>query len=103
MERMVYERLMWQLEMLGALSPFQCGFRKNRSTIDHLVRFETYVRSAFINKEHVVAVLFDIEKAYDTTWKHGILSDLKELGFEGNLPIFISNFLDNRVFKVRVG
>ena len=103
MERMVYERLMWQLEMLGALSPLQCGFRKNRSTVDHLIRFETYIRSAFSNKEHVVAVLFDIEKAYDTTWKYGILSDLKELGFDGYLPIFISNFLKNRIFRVRVG
>ena len=68
MERMVYERLMWQLDMLGALSSFQCGFRKNRSTVDHLIRLETYIRSAFLNKEHVVVVvLFDIEKAYDTT------------------------------------
>ena len=103
MERMVYERLLWQLEMSGALSSFQCGFRKNRSTADHLVRFETFIRNAFINNEQVVAVLFDLEKAYDTTWKHGILLDLQELGFKGNLPTFISNFLSDRIFKVRIG
>ena len=45
MERMVYELLMWQLDMLGALSSFQCGFRNNRSTVDHLIRLETYIRS----------------------------------------------------------
>ena len=103
MERMVYERLLWQLEMSGALSSFQCGFRKNRSTADHLVRFETFIRNAFINNEQVVAVLFDLEKAYDTTWKHGILLDLQEIGFKGNLPTFVSNFLSDRIFKVRIG
>jgi potassium voltage-gated channel Eag-related subfamily H protein 8 len=103
MERMVYERLYWKLEEVGGLAATQCGFRKQRSTVDHLVRLESFIRDAFINKEHVVAVLFDLEKAYDTTWKHGILKDLEDLGFRGHLPIFISNFLTDRIFKVRVG
>ena len=41
-----------------------------------LVRFETFIRYAFVQKQHVLAIFFDMEKAYDTTWKHGILSDL---------------------------
>jgi ribonuclease HI len=103
MERMVYDRLYWQLEAVGGLAATQCGFRKQRSTVDHLVRLESYIRNAFINKEHVVAVLFDLEKAYDTTWKHGILQDLEGLGFRGHLPVFIFNFLTDRVFRIRVG
>ena len=47
MERMVNERLVWYLEKGGFLSTFQCGFRKQRNTIDHLLRLETYVRRAF--------------------------------------------------------
>lgn len=103
MERMVYERLMWQLEAIDALDVVQCGFRKNRSTVDHLIRYETFIRNAFVKGEHVVSILFDLEKAYDTTWKHGILLDLKELGFDGNLPLFIANFLTDRNFQVRIG
>ena len=80
-------------ENIGALDKVQCGFRKGRSTIDHLVRFETFVRDALVDGDQVVSVLFDLEKAYDTTWKYGILRDLKDLGFSGHLPIFISNFL----------
>ena len=49
---------------------------KKRSTADHLVRFDSYMRNAFAKKEHVLAIFFDLVKAYDTTWKHGILSDL---------------------------
>ena len=36
---------------------------------------------AFIKTEHVIAIFFDLEKVYDTSWKHGILQDLHELGF----------------------
>ena len=103
MERMVNGRLVWVLESKNLISKFQCGFRKDRSTIDHLVRFETFVREAFARKKQVLAVFFDLEKAYDTTWKHGILTDLYNLEFRGNLPIFIQNFLSDRQFKVKSG
>ena len=34
-----------------------------RSTNDHLVRLETFIREAFIKKEYLVAAFFDLEKA----------------------------------------
>ena len=103
LERMINNRLTWFLESNDLLTEFQCGFRNKRGTIDHLVRLETFIRDAFIKKEHLTAVFFDLEKAYDTTWKHGIIRDLHELGLKGRLPNFIINFLSNRHFKVRVG
>ena len=103
LEKMINHRLMWKLETENLLAKEQCGFRKNHSTIDHLIRLESTVRNAFINKQHVVAIFFDLEKAYDTTWKSGILSDLHELGFRGRLPLFIQNFLSDRQFQVRIG
>ena len=103
MERMINARLMWSLESQGLLSVKQCGFRKNHSTLDHLVRFETFIRNAFVKKEHVLTIFFDLEKAYDTTWKHGILADLWNLSFRGHLPRFIQSFLSEHSFRVRVG
>ena len=50
-----------------------------------------------------MAVFFDLKKAYDTTWKYGIVKDLKNLGLEGRMPIFIQNFLQDRQFTVRMG
>ena len=49
MERMINVRLM-SLESQGLLSEKQCGFRKNHSTLDHLVCFETFIRNAFVKK-----------------------------------------------------
>ena len=102
MERLVNSRLTWELESKNLLSKVQCGFRRQHSTLDHLVRLESFIREAFARKREVLAVFFDLEKAYDTTWKYGILKDLHELNFRGRLPIFISNFLSNRHFKVKV-
>ena len=104
LERMINTRLIWFLESNGLITNFQCGFRSKRSTVDHLVRLETFVREAFIKKEHLTAVFFDLEKAYDTTWKYGIMRDLSDFGLKGRLPHFIDNYcLSNRNFKVGVG
>ena len=103
MEKMVNSRLMYYLESNNIIAKEQSGFRKGRSTTDHLVRLETWIREGIATREHVVAIFFDLEKAYDTTWQYGILKDLYSIGLRGNLPIFVSKFLENRSFKVRIG
>ena len=103
LERMVNQRLVWYLEKNGLLNNAQSGFRKHRSTSDHLVQMERYVRDAFANKQHAVAVFFDLEKAYETTWKYGIMKDLHRIGLKGRLPTFIGQYLEDRQFQVRIG
>ena len=100
---MINDRLVWFLESNNLISGNQAGFRKNYSTNDHLVRLEPFICDAFIKKEHCVAIFFDLEKAYDTTWKYGIMKDLHDIGLRGRLPNFISNFLSDRSFNVRIG
>ena len=100
---MVNERLVWYLEKNGLLAKQQCGYRANRSTVDQLIRLETFIRDAFIQNQHLVAVFFDLQKAYDTTWKHGIQQDLHDMGLRGNLLIFIGNFLTDRTFQIHLG
>ena len=103
LERMINVRLVWYLESNNLISPVQSGFHSERSTNDNLVRLETFIRDAFVAKEHVVAVFFDLEKAYDTTWRQGIMRDLHDLGIRGRLATFIENFLADRWIQVRVG
>ena len=100
---MINDRLTWFLESNNIITNFQSGFRYQRSTNDHLVRLETFIREAFIKKEHLVSVFFDLEKAYDTTWKYGIMKDVHDIGLKGRLPLFLQNFLTDREFKVKVG
>ena len=103
MERMINDRLVWFLESNQLITKFQAGFRKNNCTNDHLIRLESFIRDAFVKKEHVVAVFFDLEKAYDTTWKHGIMQkhgimkDLHKLGLKGRLPLFSKFFIRSNI------
>ena len=104
MERMINNRLVWYLERNKLISPMQCGFRKQRSTTDHLVRLESFVREAFVQRQHAVGVFFDLEKAYESTWKFGIMRDLHNACLcVADSPFFIESFLKNRQFHVRLG
>lgn len=58
---------------------------------------------AFIKEEHLTAGFYDFQKVYDTTCKFGILKDFHELDLKGRLSRFIENFLEDRIFQVRIG
>ena len=94
MERMVNACLVWFLEKNKLIATFQRGFRQQRGTLDHIVCFE---------KEQFVSVLFDLESAYDTTCKNGIMNELHTFGLKGCLAYLISAFPNKRQSRVRVG
>ncbi|GFT03178.1 probable RNA-directed DNA polymerase from transposon X-element [Trichonephila clavipes] len=99
LERMVNARLVYQLEKNKCIPLFQSGFRKGRSTLDNIIQLESKIRNAFVRRNHLVSIFFDIEKAYDRTWRYGILRTLFNFGFRGNLPTFIKKFLNLRTFR----
>ena len=102
-ERLLNERLMEFLIMNKVLSPAQSGGQKYRSTMDHLIRLENTIRNAFAVDDHCIAIFFDLERAYDMTWRKGILIDLYNIGMRGLLPKYIAEFLGERRFQVKVG
>ena len=67
LERMFNLRLTRFLETNNFLSNELTGFRTKRTETHKLVRIETLIWKAFIKKEHLVAVLFGLEKADDTS------------------------------------
>ena len=93
MERMVNKGLVWFIESNNLYTNSQCGFRSQRSTMDHVVRLETFIREANIQRQHLIMVFFDLEKAYETTWRYGIMKDLHNMGLRGRLTNFIKAFL----------
>ena len=103
MEKMINTRLVWHLETKGLLSPYQFGFRKNRSTLDPLLRLTNQIQQGFAKQCQTIGVFFDLEKAYDTTWRFGIIKQLHKMGIQGRMMKFIHSFLTDRFIKVRVG
>ena len=102
LEKMVNARLQYALETMQAISRHQFGFRRMRGTEDSLACVESMILGAFQRKKHIVGIFFDIAKAYDTTWRFGILKKLHNIGIRGNLARFIQNFLPDRSFRVRI-
>lgn len=94
---------MYYLNKKGYLANYQSGFRKGRSTNDATLCLEHEVRRAQVNRESVVAVFFDIEKAYDMMWVEGLLIKLYKLGIKGKIYEWIKDFLTNRKLQVRIG
>ena len=103
MEKMINVRLSWFLERHDIFTRAQCGFRKHRSAVDHILALDTEIRAGFIKKKHIGAIFFDIEAAYDTVPRDLILRKLHSYGICGRMGLFIKNFLSGRRFRVRVG
>ncbi|KAG1677308.1 RNA-directed DNA polymerase from mobile element jockey [Nymphon striatum] len=97
MERMINCRLTYYLETNNILTRYQSGFRRQRSTIDHLVRFETLVREAFVRREHLAAVFFDLEKAYETTWNHVGISGNEKADFAAKSALSLPSKWDGEI------
>lgn len=102
-EKMINRRLVYYLEYNGILDPCQSGFRTARSTTDNLVLLESYIRNAFVHNQYCLSVFFDLEKAYDTAWRYGILQDLSSFGICGRLITILRDYLSESKFRVRIG
>ena len=103
MEKMINTRFVWHLERNNLITPYQFGFRRNRSTLDPLLRLSNQIQQGFANQKQTIGVFFDLEKAYDTAWRQGIIKELCELGIKGNMLRFLRSFLTDRYIKVKVG
>ncbi len=103
LEKMITSRQSWVLESSESFSASPSGFLKFRSTADSLILFHERIREAFESGGFFTAVLVDIQKSYDSTWKFGILRKLYQMGLQGHLPLFVQNFLSDRTFRVKIG
>ena len=102
LERMVNCRLVWNIESRNLLCNIQYGFRKLRSTIDHLTILQSLICKAFNNNEHLTIISLDIEKAYEMVWRTRIFNTLRKWEVGNNTIAFILNLLTDRYIQVRV-
>ena len=103
LEKIINIRLSIILESSKLIPDNQFGFRRMHSTTDALNKLTTDINNSLDSKQHVLCVSFDMKKAYDTTWRYGILQELHNFGLKGSLPIYIRNYLSNRTFRTKIG
>ena len=105
LERMINARLSWWLEEKGALSEWQSGFRRGRSTTDQCLRLSQRVSDGFQRKppERTVLTLFDYTKAFDTVWRTGLLRKMLDKGIPATFIRWTKAWLVNRMAKTVIG
>ena len=81
----------------------QSVFRKKDGTALHLARIIHSLSEALEKKNAVVSCFFDLTKAFDRVWHKGLLAKLEHLGIGGSLLRWLTNYLENRTQRVRIG
>ena len=102
LETVINNRLMNYLETNDIIKNTQSGFRQKRQTMDHVVRLTHDVETCIKNNKINIAVFLDMQKAFDTLHKQGILLELKKIGVTGQMYNYIQCFLKDRTYQVRI-
>lgn len=70
--------------------------------MDPILRLEDDIKKAQVNRESVIAVFLDIEKAYDMLWRDGVLIKLNQIGVKGRILRWVKEFLSERSITVKI-
>ena len=103
MERLIANRMCWFLEKNHIFNKNQSGFRRNRACIDQIMRLQDDIHKSLQSKSNTIGIFIDLEKAFDMIWRDGLLQKLRNIGINGNMYKWITEFLTNRTIQVRIG
>jgi hypothetical protein len=100
LEKIINTKIQAWAEKEKVLPESQSGFRKKRSTQDHILRINQSIISGFNKKEITGAIFFDLEKAFDKTSHSGIIKKMKKHGLKTSFVNWIKSFLKSRTFQI---
>ena len=86
----------------GLLDPDQEGFTKSRNTGRYLNRLHLSIQSDKKQGKTSIGLFVDLVKAFDSTWKEGLIVKLAKDGVGGNFLKLIISFLDKRTVQLKV-
>ncbi len=102
LEKILFYRLYGFVEHNNLLDPEQEGFRKYRSTTQALLRFTQRDYQCLNDKQHTLAIFIDLEKAYDSVWRDGLLYKMYHMGIKGKMWNWLHSFLSNRQVSIKL-
>ena len=101
-ECVIEKHLRKHLEDNDFFSRCQSGFRKSKSTNDHLFHLSQTIMESFNWGEHVTAAFLDVERAFDNVWHNGLRYKICQLDLSTKLCRWPSDFLVGRVIQVNI-
>ncbi|MEW8545066.1 MAG: reverse transcriptase domain-containing protein, partial [Candidatus Thiodiazotropha sp.] len=103
MERIILSRLEGYVEGKNLMDVEQEGFRRYHCTTYAVLKLVQAIREGFNSKERTAACFIDLEKAYDSVWREGLMVKLANLGIKGRLWGWIYAFLTERQVTCSIG
>jgi hypothetical protein len=80
----------------------QSGFTKGDSAINQLVNITNNIGKALDDGKEFRIVFCDVSKAFDKVWHRGLLHQLTNSGFGGNIIIWLEHYLQYRFERVAI-
>ena len=102
LEKIIAKRIIQFLRKKGHHDPQQEGFTEGRNTVRYLNRLHLQIKSDLLDKKTVIGLFVDMEKAFDSIWKKGLIIKLDKLKIKGKVLNLIDNFLTTRMVKLNV-
>lgn len=101
-EKLIHKRIYQFLQANSFFTERQCGFRPGMGTNDSINNFLTYVYESLNNNLNVLAIYYDLTKAFDTINHTVLLSKLEGAGIRGLCLQLIKNYLSSRKQRCKV-
>ena len=102
LERIIRNHIMNHLEINNFLSNHQHGFRSGMSCLTQLLEYFMDLENALDEGDGVDVIYLDCRKAFDTVPHKRLLVKLKQAGIEGQVGLWIQNFLTDRQQRVAI-
>ena len=101
LKRLTYARVEPLINLM--LPKEQAGFRRGKSTVDHVVLLTQNIKNFFEAKKKAGAVFIDLTAAYDTVWHRGLTCKLLRLLPDRHMVRIIMELVRNRSFTLTTG
>jgi len=87
-------RIVAHLESTGGLHDAQQGFRAGRNALDNIFMLATTLQGRLRRKLSTFVLFLDIEKAYDSVWRAGLLWHVWQAGIRGRMFRVLAQMCD---------
>ena len=110
-EQIIKERLVKVLEKISFFSDFQAGYRKYRSTVDHILviqemfyhyRYSKLGPKGATGKQPLYLVFLDLKKAFDSVPRFLLIQKLRHIGLPEKFVNVIDDLYTKNKARVRI-
>ena len=102
MESIIRNQIILHCNSNNLISAAQHGFISNHSTVINLLEVMNDITLALDNKDSIDIIYIDFLKTFDSVSHKKLILKLEYYGINGSVLKWISSFLTNRAFCVKV-